>query len=35
MFAIRTPEGKQKALNFLLPHIQRVPSRIVRDSLAS
>ena len=31
---VRTPEGKQKALNYLLPHIQRVPSRIVRDELA-
>jgi DNA primase len=29
-----TPEGKVKALDFLLPHIQRVPSRIVRDELA-
>jgi DNA primase len=34
-FSPRTPEGKVKALNFLLPHIQRVPSRIVRDELAS
>jgi DNA primase len=33
-FAIRTAEGKVKALNHLLPHIQRVPSRIVRDELA-
>ncbi|HZQ24790.1 MAG TPA: DNA primase [Terriglobales bacterium] len=33
-FPVRTPEGKVKALNFLLPHIQRVPSRIVRDELA-
>jgi len=33
-FPVRTPEGKQKALNYLLPHIQRVPSRIVRDELA-
>jgi DNA primase len=32
---VRTPEGKVKALNFLLPHIQRVPSRIVRDELAN
>ena len=31
---VRTPEGKVKALNYLLPHIQRVPSRIVRDDLA-
>ncbi|MGO9516909.1 MAG: DNA primase [Candidatus Korobacteraceae bacterium] len=34
-FAARTPEGKVKALNYLLPHIQRVPSRIVRDELAN
>ena len=34
-FPFRTPEGKVRALNFLLPHIQRVPSRIVRDELAN
>ena len=33
-FPIRGAEGKVKALNHLLPHIQRVPSRIVRDELA-
>ena len=33
-FSTRTPEGKVKAVNHLLPHIQRVPSRIVRDELA-
>jgi DNA primase len=33
-FPVRSPEGKQKAVNYLLPHIQRVPSRIVRDELA-
>jgi DNA primase len=33
-FPIRSPEGKVKAVNWLLPHIQRVPSRIVRDGLA-
>jgi len=32
---VRTPEGKVKALNYLLPHIQRVPSRIVRDEWAN
>ena len=31
---MRSPEGKVKAVNYLLPHIQRVPSRIVRDELA-
>jgi DNA primase len=33
-FPARTPEGKVKAVNFLLPHIHRVPSRIARDELA-
>ncbi len=33
-FPVRSAEGKVKALNFLLPHVQRVPSRIVRDELA-
>ncbi len=33
-FPIRSPEGKVKAINYLLPHIQRIPSRIVRDELA-
>jgi DNA primase len=32
-FPVRNAEGKVKAVNFLLPHIQRVPSRIVRDEL--
>jgi DNA primase len=35
LFPARTPEGKVKALNYLLPHIQRVPSRIVRDEWAT
>ena len=35
MFPVRTPEGKQKAVSYLLPHVHRVPSRIVRDSLAA
>ena len=34
LFPVRTPEGKKNAVNFLLPHIHRVPSRIVRDGLA-
>ena len=29
-----TPDSKVQAVNYLLPHIQRVPSRIVRDELA-
>jgi DNA primase len=34
-FPVRSGEGKQKALNYLLPHIQRIPSRIIRDELAA
>ena len=34
-FPIRSAEGKLKAVNYLLPYIQRVPSRIVRDELAA
>ncbi len=33
-FPIRSGEGKHKAVNYLLPHIQRVPSRIMRDEIA-
>ena len=33
-FPVRTAEGKVKAVNYLLPHIQKVPSRIARDELA-
>jgi DNA primase len=33
-YPVRSAEGKHKAVNYLLPHIQRVPSRIVRDELA-
>ena len=33
-FPARSAEGKKNAVNYLLPHIQRVPSRIVRDELA-
>jgi len=33
-FPVRNAEGKVKAVNYLLPHIQRVPSRIVRDELS-
>ena len=33
-FPVKTSEGKVKAVNFLLPHIHRVPSRIARDELA-
>jgi DNA primase len=33
-FPVRSGEGKKKAVNYLLPHVQRVPSRIIRDGLA-
>jgi len=33
-FPVRTSEGKVKAVNYLLPYIQRIPSRIARDELA-
>jgi DNA primase len=33
-FPVRSGEGKAKAVNYLLPHLQRVPNRIVRDELA-
>jgi DNA primase len=33
-FPVRSAEGKTKAVNYLLPHVQRVPSLIVRDALA-
>jgi DNA primase len=35
MFPVKTPEGKAKAVNYLLPHIRRVPQAIVRDELAN
>lgn len=34
-FPQRTPEAKVKALNFLLPHIRRVPSAILRTEFAT
>jgi DNA primase len=33
-FGTRTPEAKVKALNFLLPHIRRVPNPISRNDFA-
>ena len=33
-FPVRSAEGKKNAVNYLLPHVQRVPSRIVRDELS-
>ncbi len=35
LFPSRTADGKTKALNYLLPHIRRMPNRIVRDEFAS
>jgi DNA primase len=35
MFPVKTPEGKAKAAEYLLPHIKRVPQAIVRDELAN
>jgi DNA primase len=34
-FPVHTAEGKVKAVNYLLPHIQRVASRIARDEIAA
>jgi DNA primase len=34
-FPVRSAEGKVRAINYLLPHIQRIPSRIIRDELAT
>jgi DNA primase len=34
-FPVRTPEGKKHAVNYLLPHIQRLPNRIEREGLAN
>ena len=35
MFPVKTPEGKAKAVSYLLPHIRRVPQAIIRDELAN
>ncbi len=34
-FPVRSAEGKVQAVNHLLPHIQRIPNRIVRDELSA
>jgi len=34
MFPPRSPEARVKAINYLLPHIQRIPNAIVRDDVA-
>jgi len=33
-FPVRTAEGKVRAVNYLLPHVHRVPNRIMRDELS-
>jgi len=35
MFPVKTAEGKANAVNYLLPHIKRLPQAIVRDELAN
>ena len=35
LFPPRTAEGKSKALQYLMPHIRRMPDNIVRDEFAS
>jgi DNA primase len=35
LFPPRTPDAKTKAMNFLLPHIRRMPNRIHRDEFAA
>ena len=35
LFPARTADAKVKALNFLLPHIRRIPNRIQRDEFAA
>ncbi|HEY1810516.1 MAG TPA: toprim domain-containing protein, partial [Acidobacteriaceae bacterium] len=35
LFPARDPKSKTEALNYLLPHIRRIPSRITRDSFAN
>ncbi len=34
LFPARTPEAKRKAMNFLLPHIRRMPDPLARDEFA-
>ena len=34
LFPVRTPQGKVDAVNYLLPHIRRMPHAIVRDEFA-
>ncbi len=34
LYPVGTPEGKLKAVNYLIPHVQRLSSKIVRDEIA-
>jgi DNA primase len=35
LFPPRTAEGKSRALSYLMPHIRRMPDRIIRDEFAA
>ncbi|MDE1160762.1 MAG: DNA primase [Acidobacteriaceae bacterium] len=35
LYPVKTPEGKVKAMNFLLPHIKRIPNAITRVDFAN
>ncbi|MFC6645850.1 DNA primase [Granulicella cerasi] len=35
LYPVKTPEGKIKAMNFLLPHIKRIPNAITRVDFAN
>jgi len=35
LFPPRTAEGKSKALNYLMPHLRRMPDRVMRDEFAA
>lgn len=35
MYPVRSHEGKVQAVNYLLPHVQRIPSAIIREGLAN
>lgn len=34
-YPVRSHEGKVQAVNYLLPHVQRIPSAIIREGLAN
>jgi DNA primase len=35
MFPARTPDAQRKAMNYLLPHIRRIPHKLTRDNFVS